>query len=101
MEATALRKAWVYSALAIVLGLLLVLFPLITLTSIRAEDHHELNAMLSEKLKELDGSSSDRKSSSSDVETLALSVIIALAAFMFLRRRRPQVGRRVIGQLPY
>jgi hypothetical protein len=30
-----------------------------------------------------------------------LSFIIAVVAFMFLRRRRPQVGRRVIGQLPY
>jgi hypothetical protein len=101
MEATALKKAWVYSALAIVLGLLLMLFPLITLMSVGAKDHHDLNTMLSERLMELEGSSSDRKSSPSEAETLSLSFIIALAAFMFLRRRRPQVGRRVIGQLPY
>jgi hypothetical protein len=101
MEATVLREAWAYSALAIGLGLALVLFPLITLVSMRAEEHHELNTVFSEKLEELDGSTTNRESSTSDTETLALSFIIALAAFMFLRHRRPHVGRRVIGQLPY
>lgn len=100
MEASALRRVWAYSALAVLLGLLLVLVPLITLLSIGAEDQRAANESFSLSIKKLEGSRSDN-GSSTDAESLALSFIIVVVAFMFLRRRRPQVGRRVIGQLPY
>jgi hypothetical protein len=101
MEASALRRVWAYSALAVLLGLLLVLVPLITLLSIGAEDQRAANESFSLSIKKLEGSRSDNGSSTADAESLALSFIIVVVAFMFLRRRRPQVGRRVIGQLPY
>jgi len=101
MEASALRRIWAYSAVAVLLGLLLVLVPLVTLLSIGAEDHNATSRSFFQSIKKLEGSRSDNDSSTADAESLALSFIIAVVAFMFLRRRRPQVGRRVIGQLPY
>lgn len=95
MEAARLRRAWIYSILAIIVGLLLILVPLITLASVKAENHIAI-------LESLDGSSSDKsKSGTSEVESLALSFVIAVVAFMFLRRRRPQSEHTVLGQRPY
>jgi hypothetical protein len=102
MGAAALRGIWVYSILAIFMGLLLVLVPLITLVGVRAGDHYGLPQLLSQRLEQLDGSSSEKsKSDTSEVESLALSFIIAVVAFMFLRRRRPRGEYGGFGQLPY
>jgi hypothetical protein len=102
MEALGLRKSLIYAALAFCLGLRLVLVPLITLAGTGAENHYGPFESLSERLKGLDGSSSEgSKSSTSDVESLALSFIIAMVAFMFFRRRRPNDERKVFGPLPY
>jgi hypothetical protein len=97
LEAAALRKALVYSVFAILLGLLLVLVPLVTLAGIGAQDNYKPNELFSERLEQLDGRTSNNRSSTSDVESLALSFIIVLAAFVFLRRRRPQFERRMAG----
>jgi branched-subunit amino acid ABC-type transport system permease component len=102
MEAIDLRKALVYAALAVFLGLVLVLAPLITLIATGTEDHYQLPSLFSQRLKELDGSSSEgSKSSTPDVESLALSFVIAFIALMFFRRRRPSGERRSFGPLPY
>ncbi len=101
MEAAALRKALIYSVFAVLLGLLVVLVPLVTLAEIGAQDHHKPNELFSERLEQLDGRTPDNRSSTSDVESLALSFIIVLAAFVFLRRRKPQFERRMAGALSY
>jgi hypothetical protein len=101
LEAAALRKALIYSVFAVLLGLLLVLVPLVTLAGIGAQDHYKPNELFSERLEQLDGRTPDNRSSTSDVESLALSFIIVLAAFVFLRRRKPQFERRMAGALSY
>jgi hypothetical protein len=102
MEAVALRRIWVYSLAGVVLGMLLVLLPLVTLVGTGTENHHTLPALFSNTLKGLEGSSSDRsKSEAPELEGLAVSFAIAVFAFMFLRRRRPQSERHMFGQLPY
>lgn len=95
LEAAALRKALIYSVFAVLLGLLLVLVPLVTLAEVGAQDHYKPNELFSERLEQLDGRTPDNRSSTSDVESLALSFIIVLVAFVFLRRRKPQFERRM------
>jgi uncharacterized BrkB/YihY/UPF0761 family membrane protein len=95
------RKIWIYSLLAVFVGLLLVLVPLITLVSVGTENQR--TGSLSGSLRELDSSSSGRsKSDISTLESLALSFTIAVVGFMLLWRRRPRSERRwVFGQWPY
>lgn len=97
-----MRKILAYSMFAVLVGLLLVLVPLITLLSAGTEDHYQPAAVLSRGIQKLDGSSTQRsKSDTSTLESLAVSCAIAVAGFMFFRRRRPRSERRyVFGQWP-
>lgn len=91
-----------YSMLAILTGLLLVLLPLVTMISVGAESHNALSGVFSESQAVRRGSNSRQSEpSTSDVESLALSFVIALFAFMFLRRRSPQRERISFRGLPY
>lgn len=103
MEAVALRRTWVYSIIAVFVGLLLVLAPLVTIIGVRAEDHQEQRAALfSENLRTSKGSGSQASDSTTpEVESLALSFAIALFAFVFFRRRRPQSEPKLWGQWLY
>ena len=97
-----LRKPLVYSTVAIVVGLLLVLVPLITVVGTGSENHNGTLESFSRGLQGLDGSTSgSSKSSTSDVESLVLSFVIAIVAFMFFRRRRPNDELGAFGSLPY
>jgi hypothetical protein len=100
LEAATLRKALIYSVFAVFVGLLLVLVPLVTLAGIGSQDNYKPNELFSERLEQLDGRTPDNRSSTSDVESLALSFIIVLAAFVFLRRRKPQFERRM-AEMPW
>jgi hypothetical protein len=91
-----------YSILAVLIGLLLVLLPLVTVIGGEAASHGEFSGVFSES-QATPGSSSSRQSepSPSDVESLALSFAIAVFAFMFMRRRSPRHERIGFGQVPY
>jgi hypothetical protein len=101
-KAVALRRILAYSVLAILVGLLLVLLPLVTLIGVEAKSHGVFSPVFSESEAVHGGSNSKQSEpSTSDVEGLALSFAIAVFAFMFLRRRRPQHERIPFGRLPY
>ncbi|HXX88467.1 MAG TPA: hypothetical protein VEH86_08490 [Candidatus Acidoferrum sp.] len=85
------------------MGLLVVLFPLITFVYVGTGGNNQPATAISRGLTELNGSSSQTsKSDTSTLESLAVSLAIAVAGFIFLRRRRPQSERHyTFGQLPY
>ena len=89
--------------LAVVVGLLLVLVPLMVLVGLGTEDHREPTGLLPQSFAELDGSGSQRSKSDTDfLEGLSLSFAIAVVGFMLVRRRRPESERRpMVGQWPY
>jgi hypothetical protein len=101
-KAVRLKRILAYSIVAIFAGLLLVLLPLVTIIGVEAEGHGELSRVFSESQAAQRGSNSGQSEpSNSDVESLALSFIIAVFAFMFFRRRSPRKERISFGQLPY
>ena len=88
-----MKKALLYSALAVILGLALTLVPLYTLAEVRTENRGLLmpNA-LSDQLKSLGGSSyhaNTLESSNTDVELFAVSFVVALVAYMVFKRKTP------------
>ena len=86
-----MKKILLYSAAAVVLGLLLMLVPLITLAKIRPNHYHAMRNSLSEKLETLDGTYDfgGSKYSAADVKVFAISFVVALVAYMLFKRRRP------------
>jgi hypothetical protein len=92
----------VYAILAVFVGLLLVLLPLVTIIGVEAESHLGLPRAFSENQAGSAGPRSKQSGpSTSEVESLALSFAIAVLAFMFLRRRTPRHERIFFGQVPY
>jgi len=100
-KAVVLRKTLAYSMLAILAGSLLVLLPIVTMIGVGAKSHNALSGVFSEGQAARKGYSEQSQPSTSDIESLALSFAIALFAFMFLRRRRPQREQVPFGRLPY
>lgn len=89
MEADTLKKILLYSAVAVVLGLLLTLVPLIALTGIKAENRYATPQSLSERLKALEGAygTDTPKYSVADLEISAISFVIALVAYASFKRK--------------
>jgi hypothetical protein len=89
MEADTLKKILVYSAVAVVLGVVLTLAPLIALAGIKAEYHFLMRLPLSEGLEQLEGTHGleEPKYSISDVEILGFSFVIASVAYLLFKRR--------------
>jgi len=87
-----LKRILLYSVSASVLGLLLTLVPLITLAEMKVEDHYAPFYSLPEQLRNLEKSadSIDKPTySSEDIEVFAISFVVASAAYLSLKRRRP------------
>jgi len=82
------KKILVYSAVAVVLGLTLVLVPLIALAGIEAENN-VMDRSFCQQLEQLEGTHGldAPKCSDSDVKILAFSFVIALVAYMLFRHR--------------
>lgn len=96
-----MKRALVYSALAIILGLTIVLAPLIALAQIKKQDSYRLPETLSKQFREVEGSPSDASKSTSEVESLGACFAIALVAYVFFRGKRPEREYRIIGKIPY
>lgn len=98
-----MKKILLYSAVAVVLGLLLTLVPLITLAEIRAEDHYAMLGSFCEQLEKLEGPRGlgGPKYSAADVEVFAISFVIALVVYVLFKRRTPHRDYRWIGPYPY
>ncbi|MDI6905211.1 MAG: hypothetical protein QMD13_06975 [Candidatus Bathyarchaeia archaeon] len=82
-----MKKILVYSAVAVVLGLILTLVPLITLTEIQAENHY-MAGSLSEQLEKLEGTYglNAPKYSVAELEIFAISFVIALVVYVVFKR---------------
>ena len=98
-----MKKTLLYSAAAVVLGLLLTLVPLITLAKIRPYYYHAMRNSLPEKLETLDGTYGFRgySYSAADVNVFAISFVVALVVYMLFKRRRPHRDYRWVGPYPY
>lgn len=83
-----MKKILVYFVVAVVLGLVLTLVPLIV-TGIKAEYHYLMGLPLSEGLEHLEGTrgSEEPTYSISDVEILGISFVIASLAYLIFKRR--------------
>jgi len=95
MEMDTLKKILLYSGVAVVLGLLLTLVPLITLAEFRAENHYDalLHAQsLPEQMKRLEGTYCLDKPaySTADLQVLGVCFAIALVVYVLSRRRTPR-----------
>ncbi len=102
MEAPTLKKILSYSILAVILGLALVLLPLITVAEIRPQNSYLLPESLSGRFKQVEGVYYDvPQSSSSDVQVFAVSFLMALVAYLLVRRKRPYRDSGLIMSIPY
>jgi preprotein translocase subunit SecG len=92
-----MKRAWLYLAFAVAIGLTLVLVPLITLANIRANDS------LSAHLQSLEGntSSGSAKNLNNEVDALAISFFVALAAYALLKRKTPRQPNRAFSPYPF
>jgi hypothetical protein len=93
MEAKTLKKILLYSLVAMVLGLSLVLVPLITISEATTTDYF-LMPSLSNRLEKIEG----KYSPDADVAFFAISFVIALVAYLLVKSIMP---RRDYGSIPY
>jgi hypothetical protein len=101
VEADTLKEIIMRTALAVVLGLALVLLPLFVLAETRPQNY-AFPQSLSEKFREVERPPSDAQNASeSDIQVFAACFTVALVAYIFTRRRRPQHEYRWFGQIPY
>jgi hypothetical protein len=90
MEADALKKILVYSVIAVVLGLLFVMVPLIISAETKAGNHYVMPESVSRGFGKLEGSRlGESKPVNADLEILAVSFAIALVAYILFKRRMP------------
>ena len=92
-----MKKILLYSAVAVVLGLVLTLVPLI-----RPDHYNAMRNSLSEK-ETLDGTYNfgGYRYSAADVKVFAISFVVALVVYMLFKRRRSHRDYRWIGPYPY
>jgi hypothetical protein len=94
METDTLKKILLYSGVAVVLGLVLTLVPLITLAEFRAENHYDATLYvqaLPGQMKRLEGTyGSDKPAySTADLQILGACFAIAVVVYVLFRRRIP------------
>ena len=84
-----MNKILVYSAVAVVLGLMLIIVPLITLAEIIAENHYAPVGSFCKELEKLEGTYGldAPKYSAADLEIFAISFVIALVVYVLFKRR--------------
>lgn len=103
MEADTLKKILVYFAVAVVLGLFLMLVPLITIAEIRVENDHAIPRSLWAGLEKLEGDYDldASKYSDIDLEIFAISFVVALVVYVLFKRRLPHHEYRGLAPYPY
>ncbi len=83
-----MKKALVYTAVAVFLGLVLTLVLFAMIAEIKTQDHHEIPYMRWEQLEEFRDPSADTvEYSVSDLEVLAINIVIAFVAYMLFKRK--------------
>lgn len=90
-----MNKTLLYLWTAAILGILVTIVPLITITQIGVGDRNQselYTQSLGQSLKRLDGSYSSNtpRSDNLDLAVLAISLAIALAVYTVVRRRIPR-----------
>jgi hypothetical protein len=98
MEAARLRKTLVYSSLALVLGLALVLLPLFTVAELKSQYENLPQPSLAQRLRYLE---SPPPYNTSDVEVLSACFAIALVAYVFFRGKRSRREDGVLRPVPF
>jgi hypothetical protein len=101
MEAAGLRKTLIYSTLAVVLGLALVLLPLFTVAELRSQYESQPQPSLAQRLKYVESPPPDSARFSSDVEVLSACFAIALVAYVFFRGKRSRREDRLLRPVPF
>ena len=98
-----MKKILLYSAVAVVLGLLLTLVPLITVARIRSDHYLAMPKSLPENLETLDGTYSFEgyRYSAADVNVFTISFVVALVVYMLFKRRKSHRDYRWVGPYPY
>jgi hypothetical protein len=98
-----LRKTLLYLTSAIIIGLLVVFVPLVTVAEINAENTISPSAYTQEGLKTLDRTQfvDASRIPPNEVEALAISFFIALAAYILFKRKHPRRYNRTIGPYVY
>lgn len=103
METDTLKKILVYLAVAVVLGLFLMLVPLITIAEIRFENNYVMSRSLWEGFEKLEDNRFLGTSQYSDagLEVLVISFVIALVVYVLFKRRLPHHEYRRLSLYPY
>jgi hypothetical protein len=102
MEAAGLRKTLIYSTLAVVLGLALVLLPLFTVAELRSQyESQPQPPSLAQRFKYVESPPPDSARFSSDVEVLGACFAIALVAYVFFRGKRSRREDRLLRSVPF
>jgi branched-subunit amino acid ABC-type transport system permease component len=96
MGAEAVKKTLVQSALAVILGLTIVLAPVVLLVSSQPQSNVGFSEALSTKFKEV-----ERSASEPDVEVFGICFVIALVGYVLIRRKTSDREFRRLGQSPY
>ncbi|MBX5328757.1 MAG: hypothetical protein QHH18_05465 [Candidatus Bathyarchaeota archaeon] len=85
-----MRKVLLYAVTAVILGLLITLVPLVTFAKITPAHTDAEAHVLSKSLRDLEGLRADTPTySHADIEVLAISFVVALIAYILLKRRTP------------
>jgi hypothetical protein len=91
MEADTLKKTLAYSVVAVVVGLLFMIVPLMIFAETKAANHYVMPESVFQGFGKLEGSRlGESKPMSADLEILVISFTIALVAYILFKRRVPQ-----------
>ena len=92
-----MTKAWLYLVSAVIIGLVLILIPLVTLTELRADDSFVA------RMQSLEGnrSSDVAQNPSHEVDMLAISFFVALAVYALSKRKTPRRSYKTSSPYPF
>lgn len=94
-----MKKTLVYAAVAVTLGLMLTLIPLITVAELKP--YYNGGPRL-EPLQKLEGTRASISAySASDIEIITICFIMALAVYLWSKHRMPSGNRDWMRQPPY
>ena len=94
MEAETLKKILLYSLVAMVLGLSLMLVPLITISKVKANDYLLMPEQLSKELQGIEGTYQEKIEAiycqNVEVGIFAISFVIALVVYLLVKSVIPR-----------
>jgi hypothetical protein len=99
-----MKKTLLYLSAAAILGILITIVPIITIAQIGIGENKTsafTPSMLGQGVRQLDGGGSNTKANNSYVTVLAISFIVALAAFGLVGHHAPRRYNLRLGVPPY